>query len=1085
MAAKNPGYYRYPAICDDTIVYICDDDLWSVSLQGGLPRRLTNGFGLSSHPVFSPDGSMIAFAGEEEGSREVYVIPSEGGIPKRLTFLGQTLLVVDWTKEGIYFSSSYKQPLRGWFGLFRLDLKTGVIDEMNIGPVLDLSFGPQNGSCVIQRHGHADFGKWKRYRGGTVGDLWIDRKGDGQFERLLSLDGNLSHPLWIKDRIYFCADHEGHGNIYSCDLKGKNLNRHSDYEGFYVRSIDTDGKNIVYQQGADLFVMDIATDKHRKLSIENTSAMQQKKRKFVSAAKYISEVDIHPNGHHLTAVARGSAFCFSNWEGAVHPFGRNVDARYHMAKWLNDGKRIIAVSDEPGEDHLEIYDAASFRKLKKITEATIGIVQELVPSPKADEVILSNHRGELILINLKDWKQKVLDKAPFGHITGLTWSADGKWIAYSCPVAADHSSVPNLDSHRRQIKIATQKGKVYPVTNPVLEDYHPSFDPDGKYLYFLSRREFNPQYDSLHFNLCFARGSKPYLITLQTDTPSPFELSAQDLAVEQKEQKESKKEKKKKEEEVVLKIDFEGIENRILAFPVDDGLYDQVIGIHGKVLFSSWCPNDIHQGGGDSFAHLEMYDFETCQTETITDEVSAFSVSMDFEHLLYQKGKSWRVIKAGHKPESPEDGAYYTKKAGWIEVTRLKVMVDPAREWPQILHEAWRMQRDFFWHKDLGKIDWEKVYQDYAPLCKRIATRNELTDLLWQMQGELGSSHAYAYAGDVRTPPHYHQGSLGADFTFDEKKKAYKIHNIVIGDPWDSSASSPLIGVGLNVKGGDFLHEIGGQKLTSAITPESLLVNYAGQPVRLTLSDKSGKNKRSITVKTLFDDTHARYRDWVNGRKEYVHTKTKGRIGYIHIPDMGPAGFAEFHRHFLAECARDGMIIDVRNNGGGHVSPLLIEKLARKRIGFDQSRWNGVIPYPDHSPGGPLVAVTNEYAGSDGDMFSHAFKLNGLGPLVGKRTWGGVIGINATENLADRGVTTQPEYAFWFNDVGWNVENRGADPDIEVEMTPQDHKAGRDPQLDRAIVEALKLLKTQPPLVGPDLKTRPDLRAPRLKKWGG
>jgi len=391
--------------------------------------------------------------------------------------------------------------------------------------------------------------------------------------------------------------------------------------------------------------------------------------------------------------------------------------------------------------------------------------------------------------------------------------------------------------------------------------------------------------------------------------------------------------------------------------------------------------------------------------------------------------------------------------------------------------EAWRLQRDYFWVEDMSDIDWKKVYKRYYPLLDRIASRPEFADLVWEMQGELGTSHAYEFGGDYKQRPIYGMGKLGADFEYDKRRKAYRIAHIVNGDSWDSKVVPPLKKPGLEIEEGMYLKAINGIKLDQSNSPERVLVNFSNQEVQLTVTDKSGKTRKNVSVKTVNNDTWLRYREWVEMKKEYVHKQSKGKVGYIHIPDMMAVGYAEFHRHFLTEYDYDGIIVDVRYNGGGHVSQLLLEKLARKRIGYDLTRWFDYSPYPESSLKGPVVALTNEYAGSDGDIFSHSFKLMKLGKLVGKRTWGGVIGIWPRNSLVDGGLTTQPEMSFWFKDVGWGVENYGTDPDIEVDMKPQDYVKGKDPQLDKALEVVIADMKKFD-YVKPDFVNRPKLTLP-------
>lgn len=1071
------GYYRYPAIFKDKIVFVSEDDLWEVDKKGGVARRLTTGLGAASHPSFSPDGKYIAFTGQDEGPAEVYIMPAKGGPVRRVTYLNDHIRVISWQKQGIIFGSSHEEAFARTYSLYCVDPETGDISTLPTGPASDISYGPGNG-CIIMRHGSREFGYWKRYRGGTAGELWIDTEGSGKFSKLIEKAGNFASPMWIKERIYFAADHEGHGNIYSCAMDGKDLKRHTDYEGFYVRNLSTDGENIVFHHAGDICCLNVNSDEVERIKIDYASPRTQRARKFVASSRFIEEMTLHPKGHHIAAIARGKPFMFGNWEGGVQQFGHDESARYRQACWLADGLRILVVSDEGGEERLEIYDAKTFERLKVMDKPTIGRVRELITSPIGDEAILTNHRCELVHVNLKTMRSKVLDQSKHFRIGGMDWSACGTYVAYGF----------SISSHQSIIKIVELKtGKINNVTSPVLTDMCPSFDPEGKYLYFLSVRQFNPSWDTVQFDMCFTRGMRPYLVTLQNDLTNPFVKSADCLKTEEEcDEDKSKKKKSSKKDKNITKIDFDGIEGRICAFPVEDGIYDNIIGIKGKAIFSSTyiqslgCSDERGEGWGES--SLDCWDFSEQHLDVLVDGVVDFTVSQDRETLIYTTGKAWRVIKAGEKPAKEDGDDPYTKSVGWVNLSRIKVSIDPGKEWLQMLNEAWRLQRDHFWHESMSDINWDSILKQYQPMIERVGTREEFSDLIWEMQGELGTSHAYVFGGDLRRPPHYGVGQLGCRFEYEKKYDAYRMSNFVSGDIWQSDYSSPLLQPGLNVKEGDLLLAIRGKKVSRNVRPESLLVNHMRDQITLTISDAKGKNQRDILVCTLPSMQKARYRQWVEKNRAYVHAKSKGRIGYVHVPDMSHEGFAEFHRGYLAECERDGLIVDVRYNGGGNVSTLILSKLARKRLGYDVTRWYGTQAYQIDSPSGAMAAITNEYAGSDGDMFSHSFKLLGLGPLIGKRTWGGVIGIWVEHSLVDKGMTSQPEFSFWFKDVGWSIENYGTKPDIEVEILPQDYVANKDPQLDRAIKEVESQIKNSPPLPLPDVKTRPSLKPTPLPK---
>ncbi len=1067
------GYYRFPTIGKDTLVFVCEDDLWTVSINGGIARRLTSSLGQISHPFISPNGKNVAFISREEGPPEVYCMPTRGGNAKRLTFQGATFsFVVGWNKNSkdILFASNAGQWYLRTLYIYAVSKNKTAPKVIPVGPATEISFGRTG--VVIGRN-TADPARWKRYRGGTVGEIWVDKNGTGTFKKLTNLKGNCAAPMWIGNRIYFVSDHEGIGNIYSCTPEGKNLKRHTKHIDFYVRNAKTDGAKIVYQAGGNIHVYYPDKKVSRKVSIQYHSPRVQTNRKFVEASQYLEDYAVHPRGEMVSVTSRGKVFSMPNWEGPVLQIGTRPDSRYRLGRWLYDAKRFVVVTDEKGEDAIQIHHTDIGRKSESLPLLDIGRPIELEPSPKQSTVALTNHRFELILVDLRSKKRTVLDRSKYSRISDITWSPDGEWLAYSYP-NSERTSCIKLCS--------TTNKRTYSVTKTVLQDFSPSFDPNGKYLYFLSNRYFDPVYDTMQFELSFPANIKPYLITLRKDIPTPFKYAQ--IAPTGLEMPSLEKEFFKAKKKIgKIKIDLENIENRTIPFPLPEGKYEQIWGIKDKVLFSKFpIEGGIKQwlSWQDQTAKgtLHFFDFKEQKSGVVTTGIKDFKISQNDEILMYRSKNRLRIAKPVEKLDEKLKSTPIGPKSGWLDLSRIKVMVEPKAEWQQMYHDVWRLQRDHFWTKDMSGVDWKKVYKRYLPLIEKIGTRSEFSDLIWEMQGELGTSHAYEWGGDYRLEPQYKQGFLGADFVYQEKSNAYKIVRIVKGDPWDKDKTSPLLSPGLNIKEGDLLIEIEGKKLNKNTLPQELLVNRAGTEISITVANSRGKNRRTISLKTLKEEGPARYRDWVEANRENVHQKSKNKIGYIHIPDMMPIGFAEFHRYFLSEIQYPGLIVDVRFNRGGHVSSLLLEKLARKRIAYDVTRWGQPEPYPYESVLGPIVCLTNEYAGSDGDIFSHAFKLYKIGPLIGKRTWGGVIGISPYYNLSDGGLTTQPEYSFYFMDVGWGVENYGTDPDIKVEITPQDYVRGKDPQMERALKECLKLLKKRPPKI-PKFDKKPKLTLPK------
>ncbi|MEQ8767132.1 MAG: PDZ domain-containing protein [Planctomycetota bacterium] len=1077
---SNDGYYLYPTIHGDRIVFCAEDDLWSVSASGGLSARLTSSKNRCSRPAISPDGKWLAFTSQEEAHPEVFVMPAAGGEATRITYLGaDATLVIGWTPDSknILFASTAGEWYVRQYHVYAVPRAGGAPKRVPCGPAVHVSNGPK-GAMVIGRH-TLDPARWKRYRGGTVGDLWIDRDGKGQFEKLVDRPANLARPLWVGRHIYYLSDEEGTGNLYRCTPTGRSVERCTDHEDFYARNPATDGQRIVYHAGGDLYVFDPKDGESRKVAVEHRSPRGQRQRRPVPAAHFLTDFDLHPDGHSLALSIRGKTFTMGSWEGPVRQSTEPDGIRERKPCHLGKGDRLVLVSDADGEERLEIVPVDPTEERTRLAKLDIGRVRTLEPAPDGKKVLLTNQRQELIVVDLSRKSMKVLDRSKAFPIAGASWSPDGRYIAYGIHDTMKIST----------IKIAeVSTGKIRPVTSPVYHDFNPSFDPSGKYLYFVSAREFNPMYDALQFELGFPRGMRPFLVTLTADQPSPFVRRPDESSDDdkKKDKDDSKDKKDEKDETPKVKIDFEGIEQRVIPFPVPEGRYGRMRGGNDKVFFTQYSlpRSEADEDEDEAGAVLFSYDLKERELTAVAFNVWTFRLSSDAKTLAFTTARgNLHVGKAGEPIEEDEEDAKPGRKSGWVDLDRVRLWIDPAAEWRQMFDEAWRLQRDQFWVADMSRVDWKKVHARYRPLVDRIGCRAELSDLLWETQGELATSHCYEMGGDYRPPTNGTRGFLAADLTWVASSKGYRVDDIVRGDSWRAGCDSPLAAPGINVHPGDVILAINGRRLTAETPPESVLVDQAGQEVELTVRPKGKRSTRTVTVRALTEESPARYRAWVEENRRKVHQATRGRVGYVHIPDMGPDGFSEFHRGYLLEAERcDALIIDVRFNRGGHVSQLLLEKLARKRIGYDVSRYGDVSPYPEHSVAGPMVALTNEYAGSDGDIFSHAWKLHGLGPLIGKRTWGGVIGIWPRHALVDGTVTTQPEFSTWFIDVGWDVENYGTDPDIVVEITPQEAASGKDPQLDRGIAEIQELLKQWKPARLPDMKKRPNLAAPRLSR---
>jgi len=1084
------GYYRHPTVSGNHVVFVSEDDLWIASIDAGDPatvtaRRLTANPGICSFPRFSPDGSTLAFTGRDDGPAEVYVMAAEGGAARRLTWMGSITQVVGWNRDGsgVLGATDWQQPFDGSMRIVEVPVDGHPPIGLDYGPARAVSHSPNSDGVVIGRNS-GDPARWKRYRGGTAGTLWIDRSGNGSFRELLKLEGNLASPMWIGRRVYFLSDHEGHGNLYSCTPTGRGLTRHTGHDEFYVRFPSTDGRRIVYHAGADLYVFDPGDGTSTKIGVRIRSSQSPRIRRFSNATYYMETFDLHPKGHSLASVHRGGLFSMGLWEGAPVRYGTVSSARYRLGSWLPDGKRIVALTDEDGDEALIVFAAdgkAAPRKIQGDFGRPIGLYvapgEVLAPEDDGkkkgrkktkkrrtkkkkranDRLLLTNHRQEVILVDLDSGKSTVLDRSRHHRISGAAWSPDSRWVAYgySSSYRTGVIRLHEVDTGKK-IDIARQED---------FFDGYPNFDPEGQYLYFISWRTYNPVHDSLYFDLGFPKGSRPYLVPLHEDTVSPFDTATMSLLPPGASEEDVEDEGAgKDDQDKAFRIDIAGIETRVMAFPVPEGRYGRVMGVRGRALFTEYpVVGSLNDEAAEGV--LDYWDFKRNKSRRAADKVTDFGLSLDARVLGILSSDRVRVVPADFKEDPEKNKDECTRQTGWVDLDRIPVAVVPSSEWKQMYSEAWRLQRDHFWHADMAGTDWNSIHERYLPVLERVGSRTEFSDLMWEMQGELGTSHCYELGGDYRPRPNWRQGFLGADLEFNARRKHWEVRRIPEGDSWTTSARSPLSAPGLDLMAGDRILAIGGERVDDKVSPYERLVNMADRNVQITVRRRRGRRTTTdtITVRTLGDETPLRYRDWVEENRRRVHEESSGTVGYVHIPDMGATGFAEFHRYYGPESDRDGLIIDVRFNRGGNVSQLLLEKLLRRRIGYDVSRWSDPLPYPDAAPMGPMVALTNEYAGSDGDIFCHAFKLLGLGPLIGKRTWGGVVGIWPRTALVDGTVTTQPEFAYWFEDVGYSVENYGTDPDIEVDIRPQDYAAGRDTQLERGLTTIRGIIRKHRP----------------------
>ncbi|GAA3691293.1 S41 family peptidase [Nonomuraea antimicrobica] len=1051
----NGAYLRHPHLHGDLVTFVADDDVWLAPLTGGRAWRFTADRVPVSHPRFSPDGGRIAWTGTKEGAPEVFAAEIDGAEGERLTYWGDgTTTVHGWSAAGdVLATSAFGQGSRSRRWAYAVPLDGGPATRLPYGWVSDVALGegpgggPGEGKVATVSSMWREPSHWKRYRGGTAGKIWVDATGDGEFTRLFADSAAQYWSVsWVGDRIVFLTDAEGTGNLHSALPDGSDLRRHSSHEEFYARHASSDGQRVVYAHAGDLWLLESLDAEPYRLEIKLGGPRPGRARR--PAPLRVGSFATDASGRASVVEIRGSAHWVTHRDGPAGALRVQPGVRVRLPQVLDATGRAVWVSDAGGEDALEIGTPGG--QVRTLAAGQLGRVLELAAAPDGKHVAVATHDGRLLVADLDGEHLRELDRTDEGDVSGLAFSPDSGWLAWEFP----HSS------RLTQIKMGRVDGtSVIEVTPPRFADYDPVFTKDGKHLAFLSIRTFDPVYDAHVFDLSFPYGCKPYILPLQATTPSPFDPSLQGRGFNGEDDKPAKGEKKD-DEPPRTEVDPEGIFARVVPVPVQAGRYGNLRTGKDALL---WLRHPVtgRLGDGSEQNHetvLERYDLKKRAKAELGKEVRSFEVSGDGSRIV-TNGKNGLQTRAASEGD----------EVVTVDLDRIAVQIDPVAEWRQGFREAGRLMRDHFWRADMSGVDWQGVLDRYEPLVERIGTHSELIDLLWETQGELGTSHAYAYgAGGGGGDPRRRQGLLGADLARDADGE-WRVERILPGESSDHAARSPLLAPGVAIRPGDAILAVGGRPVDPVRGPLALLSGTAGQPVELTVRPASGGDVRRVVVSPISDESSLRYHDWVEDRRAHVRRVSEGRLGYLHVPDMTAEGWAQFHRDLRTEMARDGLIVDVRENGGGHLSELVLEKLSRKVTGWALARGYRPTRYPEDSPRGPVVTVADEFAGSDGDIVSVGIKNRGIGPLVGVRTWGGVIGIDSRYALVDGTVVTQPRYSFWLDGPGWGVENHGVDPDVEVVITPQDRVAGRDPQLDKAIELALAALDERPAVVAPEL----------------
>jgi tricorn protease len=1069
------GYLRYPHAHGDLLTFVAGRHVWLAPAGGGRAWRLSADSAQVSYPRFSRDGALVAWTSWRDGDPEVYVADTGGSDATRLTYWGDPQTrVTGWTPAGeILAITAAAQPAMKYTRAFAVPSQGAPPRLLPFGPVNDLAI-EASGTALLTGSVAREPAYWKQYRGGRVGKLWISSAGDrpptspAPFIRVVSgLGGQLASPMLVGGRLFFVSDHEGTGNIYSCALDGSGLRRHTDHDGMYARNPSTDGQRIVYHVAGDIWMLDgPEAAAPRKLEISLGSPAAARAPRLVTARDHLGGLDCDRTGQASVVEVRGTVHWLTHRDGPARALQVDPDARARLPRVLGQTGKAVWVTDAAGPDALQVADVTGQAGTVDLAEGLVGSVKSLAASPDGAMVAAAAQDGRLLVVEVATGRVTELAVSDDGLIQGLSWSPDSAWLAWSQPG-------PQPLSRIRMARVTDHQ--VVDVTDGRFADTDPVFTADGLYLAFLSRRSFDPVYDAQSFDMSFPFGSRPYLVTLSAQTPSPFGPLPEGRPPGQESGADESTDSPGPAKPVEVTLDAGGLPDRVLPVPVAEGRYSSLRAVKGGL---AWCRNPVTGVLGESGADpdddrprpsLERFDLRKREVTEIAGEIDWFDVSGDGTRLVIKDHDDLKVMPSSAKHD---DSDVVT-----VELSRARFQADPAALWRHAYAEAGRIMRRDFWVPDMSGVDWDGVLDAYRPLLDRIRGADDFTDLLWEVIAELGTSHAYvikagqdffASGGTGRAAV----GQLGADISRDAAGR-WVVDRVLPGESSDPRARSPLAAPGVAVQAGDELVAVDGQPVDPVRGPWPLLAGTAGQPVELTVRSSGSAETRRVVVVPLPGDRRLRYQDWVAGRRRLVRELSDGRLGYLHIPDMMGEGWAHLHRDLRTEMARDGLIFDVRGNSGGHISELVVEKLARRLIAWASGRWVQPESYPQDARRGPMVTVADEFAGSDGDIVTGAVRTLGLGPVVGTRTWGGVIGIESFQELVDGTQMTVPRYAFWFEEFGWGVENHGVDPDVEVLNTPDDWAAGRDPQLETAVELALEALDKQPPSTPPDPSTGP------------
>jgi tricorn protease len=1081
-----PLLLRFPTVSKTQIVFNYAGDLWTVSRNGGDARRLTSGTGVETLPHFSPDGSMIAFTGEYDGNRDVYVVPSTGGVPRRLTFHPADEYVAGWTPDGkkIVFNSWGSSFIHFEDQLYTVPVEGGLPTQVLLPIVEAATFSPDGTHVAYVPHPIWE-AAWKRYHGGQTTPIWIADLKDSSIVKIPRDNSNDDNPMWVGDTIYFLSDRNGPVSLFAYDTNSKQVSEalHSDGLDFKTASAGPDA--IVIEQFGAIKLFDLNTHSATNVKIHVAGDLEAVRPHFAKVdSKRIQNFSLSPTGARALFEAWGEIFTVPTDKGDIRNITRSPGVADRDPSWSPDGKSIAYFSDESGEYELSIRDQNGLGTVRHINLGNPpSFFYTPTWSPDSKRIAYTDKRLQLWYVDLDNPTPKLVDSDYFGGFgptqLSQTWSPDSKWIAYS----------KQLPSGLHALFVySVEQGKFSQVTDGMSDALYPSFDKNGKYLYFTASTNTGLTLAGLDMSSDEHRVTRSvYVAVLSKDEKSPLapESDEENKPKDEKKadgdkdkpaadkdkgkdakdkdkdakDKDKDKDKDKKEEPVVVKIDMEGIGQRILALPIPAKNYSNLLSGKSGILFLAEAPLVVTEEDFPNINQtIQKFDLSKRKVDKLIDEVNDFAVSFDGEKILYRKGDTWTTVSTDDSPAGggpPKPGFGPLKLDGW------EVYVEPRAMWKQIYNETWRIERDFFYDPHYHGLDLDKVKKKYAPYLDGVASRDELTYLFEECLGEMTVGHMFIGGGERPETKKVKGGLLGADYSLENGR--YRIAKVYNGENWNPGNEAPLTQPGVNVKAGDYILAVNGRDLHASDNIYSFFEETAGKQVVLKVgANPDGKDSHDVTVVPVESEEHLRHLAWIEDNRRRVDQATGGKVAYVHVPNTGGGGYTSFNRYFFSQVGKEGAIIDERFNEGGQLADYIVDYLRRPMLSKVVTREGHDWSSPSEAIYGPKVMLINEESGSGGDALPWYFRKVGIGPLIGKRTWGGLVGIGGYPELLDGGYVTAPRAALYGLNGEWEVENHGVAPDVEVDLDPAAWRQGRDAQLEKAIEVEMEQLKEHP-----------------------